>query len=65
MTATQFGITYPICSVNRMRGVGCWVALSLVLGGITDLTLFDGDTLSVHNLNRFPLPEALLGNLSL
>src|SRR5437899_4274479 len=44
-------------------GVGCWTALALVLGGVEDISIFDGDTLSTHNLNRFPLPETMVGEL--
>lgn len=44
-------------------GVGCWVALSLVLGGVDNLTIFDGDSLSTHNLNRYPLPESKVGEM--
>lgn len=57
------GLHTPSVAIVGCGGVGCWVALSLVLGGVTELTLFDGDTLSVHNLNRFPLPEAFIGEL--
>lgn len=59
----SLGLHTPSVALIGCGGVGCWVALSLVLGGVTDLTLFDGDTLSVHNLNRFPLPEGSIGEL--
>lgn len=59
----SLGLHTPSVALIGCGGVGCWVALSLILGGVTDLTLFDGDTLSVHNLNRFPLPEAAIGEL--
>lgn len=54
-------LRHPSVMLVGCGGVGCWVALSLVLGGVEKLTLFDGDTLSVHNLNRFPLPESSVG----
>lgn len=44
-------------------GVGCWVALSLVLGGVSSIELFDEDTISIHNLNRFPLPPSSVGQM--
>src|ERR1700675_1984932 len=58
------GLTPPTSVVIvGAGGVGCWVALSLVLGGIEELTIFDGDTISTNNLNRFPLPESQVGEL--
>lgn len=41
-------------------GVGSWIALYLALAGVTNLWLFDFDTISESNLNRFPLgPDAV------
>src|SRR2546430_2569030 len=59
----SLGLHAPSVALVGAGGVGCWVALSLILGGVTDLTIFDGDSISVHNLNRFPLPEAAIGEL--
>lgn len=42
-------------------GVGVWVALSLALAGVQYIDLYDGDTLSIHNLNRYPLPQGFIG----
>src|SRR6266513_2786827 len=42
------GLTTPIVVLIGCGGVGCWVALSLVLGGVDDITLFDGDSISSH-----------------
>ena len=44
-------------------GVGVWVALALALGGVRRIALYDGDTLSLHNLNRYPLPPTFVGEL--
>jgi len=59
------GLADPIPTVMIVGtgGVGCWVALALTLGGVEQLTLFDADSLSTHNLNRFPLPEASVGEM--
>src|SRR5947208_7311499 len=53
----------PSVVLVGVGGVGCWTALALVLGGITDISIFDGDTVSTNNLNRFPLPETMVGEL--
>lgn len=53
----------PTVTIIGCGGVGCWVALSLVLGGVKELHLYDGDTLSLHNLNRFPLPPSQNGEM--
>lgn len=42
-------------------GVGVWCALSLALAGVENIDLYDGDTLSIHNLNRYPLPMGFIG----
>lgn len=54
---------HPSVILVGCGGVGCWVALSLVLGGVEVINLFDGDTLSPHNLNRFPLPMSAVGEM--
>lgn len=41
-------------------GVGSWIALFIGLAGVSDIDIYDADTVSIHNLNRFPLgPEAI------
>jgi hypothetical protein len=58
----DIGLAYPgNVYLVGCGGVGCWIALALVLAGLDYLTLFDGDTVSIHNLNRFPLPESAVG----
>lgn len=57
----SLGLTAPSVVLVGCGGVGVWAALSLVLGGVDNITLFDGDTLSEHNLNRFPLPPSFVG----
>jgi len=57
----SLGLARPFVTLVGCGGVGAWIALSLVLGGVEYLNLYDGDTLSTNNLNRFPLPE--LGNI--
>ena len=57
----SLGLHSPSVMLVGCGGVGCWVALALVLGGVNKLTLFDGDEISTHNLNRFPLPEGYVG----
>jgi hypothetical protein len=54
---------YPGTSVSLVGcgGVGVWVALSLALAGVGRIDLYDGDTLSLHNLNRYPLPQSFVG----
>jgi len=42
-------------------GVGSWVALFLALSGVEEIWLFDGDTVSEHNLNRVLLTKADVG----
>lgn len=59
----SLGLSQPTVSIIGCGGVGCWVALSLVLGGVKELHLYDGDTLSLHNLNRFPLPPSANGEM--
>lgn len=59
----SLGLRAPTVTIVGCGGVGCWVALSLVLGGVTELHLYDGDTLSLHNLNRFPLPPSANGEM--
>jgi hypothetical protein len=53
---TDIGVTLIGCG-----GVGVWVALSLALAGVDRIDLYDGDTLSTHNLNRYPLPMGFVG----
>lgn len=53
---TDTGVTLIGCG-----GVGVWVALSLALAGVERIDLYDGDTLSTHNLNRYPLPMGFVG----
>jgi hypothetical protein len=55
------GLRQPSVILVGCGGVGCWIALALVLGGVETIHLFDGDSLSVHNLNRFPLPASNVG----
>ena len=57
------GLARPSVILVGAGGVGCWVALALVLGGVEDITIYDGDTLSGNNLNRFPLPPNSIGEL--
>lgn len=57
------GLEAPSVILIGVGGVGCWVALALALGGVEHMTLFDGDTLSLHNLNRFPLPQSSAGEM--
>ena len=42
-------------------GVGSWLAYFLALAGVPELWLFDMDTISIHNLNRIPLPAESVG----
>lgn len=42
-------------------GIGSWVSLFLTLAGVEELVLFDSDTISEHNLNRFPLGADSIG----
>lgn len=42
-------------------GVGSWIAYFLALAGVTNLWLFDPDTVSEHNLNRLPLGASSIG----
>lgn len=60
---STLGLLAPSVTIIGCGGVGCWVALSLVLGGVKELHLYDGDTLSLHNLNRFPLPPSQNGEM--
>src|ERR1700740_2777036 len=60
---SSLGLSRPSVILVGAGGVGCWVALALTLGGVEDLTIYDGDTISIHNLNRFPLPESSVGEL--
>jgi len=60
---SSLGLSKPSVMLIGAGGVGCWVALALTLGGVEDLTIYDGDTISIHNLNRFPLPESSVGEL--
>jgi hypothetical protein len=53
---TDIGVTLIGCG-----GVGVWVALSLALAGVDRIDLYDGDILSTHNLNRYPLPMGFVG----
>lgn len=59
----SLGLESPSVILVGCGGVGVWAALSLVLGGVELITLFDGDTLSEHNLNRFPLPQSKIGEM--
>ncbi len=44
--------------VVGVGGIGSWAAVFLALAGIRELHLFDGDVVTVTNLNRLPLgPE--------
>lgn len=58
-----FNLAKPDVTIIGCGGVGVWAALSLALGGVNSLTLYDGDTLSLHNLNRFPLPFSSVGEM--
>ena len=44
-------------------GVGAWVAWFLALAGTPRLVLFDGDTVSTHNLNRLPVTLDAVGKV--
>jgi hypothetical protein len=57
----SLGLAKPSVILVGAGGVGCWVGLALVLGGVDNLTIYDGDVISIHNLNRFPLPETMVG----
>lgn len=59
----SLGLESPSVILVGCGGVGVWAALSLVLGGVEVITLCDGDTLSEHNLNRFPLPQSKIGEM--
>jgi len=59
----SLGLHRPSVILVGAGGVGCWTALALVLGGVDNLTIFDGDQVSLNNLNRLPLPEAMVGEL--
>lgn len=48
-------------AVIGVGGIGSWIALYLGLAGIREMDLFDSDTISEHNLNRFPLGPASIG----
>lgn len=57
------GLLRPGVMVVGCGGVGVWVALALALGGVDQLSLWDGDSLSLNNLNRFPLPPGMVGEM--
>lgn len=59
----SFNLGHPRVMIVGCGGVGVWAALALALGGAKALELYDGDTLSLHNLNRFPLPASKVGEL--
>lgn len=59
----SLGLSSPSVMIVGCGGVGVWVALALALGGVERLSLWDGDTLSQNNLNRFPLPPSLVGEM--
>lgn len=42
-------------------GIGAWVALELVLAGVSNIKLADPDLLELHNLNRLPYPIDSVG----
>lgn len=50
-------------AVIGVGGVGSWVVEFLCLAGVQRLELYDGDTVSDHNLNRLPLPPSTVGQL--
>ena len=41
-------------SIVGCGGVGAWVAADLAMAGVERFTLFDDDTLKMHNINRVP-----------
>lgn len=43
-------------------GVGVWAAMAIALGGVNALTLYDGDDISLTNLNRLPFSTKQLGD---
>jgi ThiF family len=42
-------------------GIGSWVGYFLGLAGVKELHLYDGDDISVHNLNRLPFTPGDIG----
>jgi len=58
----ELGLTIPqSVAVVGCGGVGSWTAYFLALAGVPQLELFDGDTVSVTNLNRVPYTSRDLG----
>lgn len=42
-------------------GIGSWIALYLGLAGVYEIDIYDSDTISATNLNRFPLGHDKIG----
>src|ERR1700722_7233758 len=42
-------------------GIGSWISLYLGLAGVKDIDIYDSDTISENNLNRFPLGPDKVG----
>jgi hypothetical protein len=47
--------------VVGVGGVGFWVAKFAAMSGISEIHLFDDDTIEYHNLNRLDIPEKFIG----
>lgn len=55
------GLTVPqSVAVVGCGGVGSWAAQFLAMAGVPEIWLFDGDTISSHNLNRLPVPPGAI-----
>jgi len=48
-------------TVVGVGGVGFWVAKFAAMTGISEIYLFDDDTIEYHNLNRLDIPEKFIG----
>jgi tRNA A37 threonylcarbamoyladenosine dehydratase len=48
-------------TVVGVGGVGFWVAKFAAMSGISEIHLFDDDTIEYHNLNRLDIPEKFIG----
>ena len=69
MTNTDFYTRQETLNLNTNQkvvlvgtgGIGFHVAKSLAMAGVNDITVFDHDTIEVHNLSRLDVPYECLG----
>lgn len=52
----ELGVRKPTVMLVGCGGVGTWVGMFLAMGGSPRLELYDGDDLTLTNLNRVPYP---------